>query len=327
MKRRTILLLAVLACGCAPGLSPGWAQQAEKVYRVGYLVPRATLEPRDEAFRQGLRDLGYIEGKNLVLEYRLGTRDQLSALAADLVDLDVDVIVAPGTPPAKAAKAATGTIPIVFSVVADPVGAGFVASLARPGGNITGVTPSSAVLSAKRVELLKEVVPTVSRVAVLSTPNYSPAVKAEALQEIEATARALGLQLQVVEVQGRNDFDKAFSAVRQEEAEALTVLPIPLFRREQSRIMDFAASSRLPTVFHWKSYVDAGGLMSYGPDGVALYRRAATYVDKILKGAKPANLPVERAINFELVINLKTARQLGITIPPAVLYRAAAVVR
>jgi len=303
------------------------AQESKKVYRVGYLVPRTALEPRDKAFLRGLRDLGYIEGKNLKVEYRLGTRKQLPKLAAELVDLNVDVIMAPGTPPTKAAKTATTTIPIVFSVIADPVGARFVNSLARPGGNITGLTPSSAELSGKRLELLKEIFPTATRIAVLSTPDYAPLLKAEALKEIEVTAGALGVRVQLVEVRGRNDFENAFSAMRREGAEAFTVLPVPMFRAEQRQIVDLAAKHRLPTVFHWKPYVRAGGLMSYGPDGLALYQRAATYVDKILKGAKPADLPVERASKFDLVINLKTAKRLGITIPPSVLYRAVELIK
>lgn len=316
------LVLVLITTPLAAG-----AQRSKKVYRIGYLVPRTTLQLRDEAFLQGLRDLGYVQGENLILVYRLGTRQQLPKLAAELVDLKVDIIVAPGTPPATAAKAATRTIPIVFSVIADPVGAGFVKSLARPGGNITGLTPSSAELSGKRIELLQEIVPTATRVAVLSTPDYTLSLKTEALKETEAAARALGLRIQVVEVRGRNDLARAFSTMRRERAEAFTVLPVPMFRAEQRQIVDLAAKNRLPSVFHWKTYVRAGGLMSYGPDGIALYRRAATYVDKILKGAKPADLPVERARKFELVINLKTARQLGLTIPPSVLYRADEIIK
>ena len=327
MKLKTIGLISILALGLMVASIPVEAQESKKVYRIGYLVPRTALKPRDKAFLQGLRDLGYVAGKNLIVESRLGTRKQLPKLAAELVDLNVDVIVAPGTPPAKAAKTATKTIPIVFAVIADPVGAGFVNSLARPGGNITGLTPSSAELSGKRLELLKEIIPSVTRVAVLSTPDYPLPLKTEALKEMEAAARALGVRLQLVEVRGRNDFGRAFSAVSRGRAEALTVLPVPMFRAEQKRIINFAAKNRLPTVFHWKPYVEAGGLMSYGPDGVAMYRRAASYVDKLLKGAKPADLPVERARDFELVINLKTAKQLGITIPPSIRYRADKVIK
>jgi putative ABC transport system substrate-binding protein len=298
------------------------AQEATTVHRIGYLAPRTKLEPPDEAFREELRGRGYIEGKNLIIEYRFGSRQELPKLAAELVDLNVDVILAPGSLPAKAAQAATRTIPIVFSAIADPVGIGLVASLAQPGGNVTGVTPSSAELSAKRVELLKEIFPAVTRIAVLSTPDYPLSLKTEALAETEEMARTLGVQLQLVEVQGRDDFDRAFAAVLKGRAQALTVFPIPLFRAERERIVDFATRNRLPTIFHWQQYVRAGGLMSYGPDRVALFRRAAGYVDKILQGVKPADLPVERASDFELVINLKAAGELGITIPPAVLYRA-----
>jgi putative ABC transport system substrate-binding protein len=307
---------------------PAEAQQAGKVYRIGYLVSRSALEPRDEAFRQGLRDLGYVEGKNIIIEYRFtGEREQIPKLAAELVRLKVDIIVAPGTPVAQAAKTATRTIPIVFAGVADPVGTGLVASLARPGGNITGLTPISAELSAKRLELLKETVPRVSRIAVLSTPDYPLPVKTETLKEMEAVARALGVQLQFLEVRGPNDFDSAFGAMRKERAGAFTVLPIPMFLAERRRILDLAAKNRLPAIFHWSEYVEAGGLMSYGADGVALFRRAATYVDKILKGAKPGDLPVEQPTKFEMVINLKAAKQIGLTIPPNVLARADKVIR
>lgn len=307
--------------GLGAGLPSAEAQEISKVYRIGFLAPHAQLEPPDQAFRQELAQLGYVEGKNLVIEYRLGTVQQLPALAAELADLNVDVIMAPGSLPAKAAKAATAKVPIVFSAIADPVGAGLVASLARPGGNITGVTPSSAELSAKRVELLKEIVPGVSRIAVLSTPDYPLSLKTEAL-EMERMARSLSVELQIVEVKGRNDLERAFAAVKEGRAEALTVFPIPLFRAERERILEFAIRNRLPTIFHWQQYVRAGGLMSYGPDRAALFRRAAHYVDKILRGAKPSDLPVERASDFELIINLATAEELGITIPPSVLYRA-----
>ena len=244
-----------------------------------------------------------------------------------MVDLNVDIIVAPGSPPALAAKAATKTIPIVFVVVADPVGVGLVNSLAQPGGNVTGLTPSSVDLCAKRLELLKETIPEVSRIAVLSTPDYPLPIKTEMLTEMEAAAHALGVQLQIVEVRGSDDFDRAFGAMIKERTEAFTVLPIPLFMRERQRIIDFSAKNRLPAIFHWKQYAQGGGLMSYGPDGIALYRRAATYVDKILKGGKPADLPVERAMEFELVINLKTAKQLGLTIPSEMLYRANKIIK
>ena len=305
------------------------AQQAGKVYRIGYLAARSALEPRDEAFRQGLRDLGYVEGKNIIIEYRFGggKREQIPNLAAELVRLKVDIIVAPGTPVAQAAKTATRTIPIVFAGVADPVGTGLVTSLARPGGNVTGLTPISAELSAKRLELLKETVPRVSRIAVLSTPDYPLPVKTETLKEMEVAARALGVQLQLLEVQGPNDFDSAFGAMSRERAGAFTVLPVPMFLAERRRIVDLAAKSKLPAIFHWSDYPEAGGLMSYGADPMALFRRAAVFVDKILKGSKPADLPVERPTKFEFIVNLKAAKQIGLTIPPNVLARADRVIK
>lgn len=324
---RKIIYLAVIISLFYISLNWANAQQAGRIHRIGYLVPRSTLEPRDQAFLQGLRDLGYIEEKNIIIEYRLGNREQLPKFAAELVGLNVDVIIAPGSPPALAAKAATRTIPIIFSVVADPVGIGLVNSLARPGGNITGLTPLSAELSAKRLELLKEIIPKLSRIGVLSTPDYPHAIKLAEFKELEDTGRALGLQLQFIEVQGRNGLERAFKAMKQERTEAFTVLTIPFFLRERKRIIELASKNQLPAIFHWKQYAEDGGLVSYGPDGVALYRRSAKYVDKILKGAKPADLPVEQARDFELVINLKTASRLGLTIPPEILYRADMIIK
>jgi len=327
--RQGLRVLVVIIFGVLGlGIAIAAAQQAGKVYRIGYLAARSALESRDEAFRQGLRDLGYVEGKNVIIEYRFtGEREQIPKLAAELVRLKVDIIVAPGTPVAQAAKAATGTIPIVFAGVADPVGTGLVASLARPGGNITGLTPISAELSAKRLELLKEIVPRASRIAVLSTPDYPVPVKTETLKEMEAAARVLGVQLQLLEVQGPNDFDSAFGAMSRAGVGAFTLLPIPMFLAERRRIADFAAKSRLPAIFHWSDYAEAGGLMSYGADPMALFRRAAVFADKILKGSKPADLPVERPTKFELVINLKAAKQIGLTIPPNLLARADRVIK
>ncbi|HXV83984.1 MAG TPA: ABC transporter substrate-binding protein [Candidatus Binatia bacterium] len=316
-------------CALLLALSLPAESQQPQLYRIGYLAARSALEARDEAFRQGLRDLGYIEGKDIIIEYRFaeGKSDRIPMLAAELISRKVDIIVASGTPVAQGAKAATRTIPIVFAGVADPVGTGLVTSLARPGGNITGVTPISAELSAKRLELLKETDPKVSRVVVLSTADYPLPVKTDTLNEMEGAARILGLQLQLLEVRGANDFERAFAAMRRERAEAFTVLPIPLFLIERRRIVDFATKSRLPTIFHWREYVEAGGLMSYGADADDLFRRAATYVDKIFKGAKPADLPVEQPTKFEFIINLKTAKQIGLTIPPNVLARADKVIR
>jgi putative ABC transport system substrate-binding protein len=309
--------------------SPLEAQEPKKFPRIGYLVSRSELGPRDKAFHEGLRDLGYVEGKNIIIEYRFGgrKREQIPTLAAELVRQRVDVIFAGGTPVAQAAKTATRTIPIVFAGVADPVGTGLVASLARPGGNITGLTPISAELSAKRLELLKETVPHVSRIAVLSTPDYPLPIKTETLKEMEAASRALGVQLQLLEVRGPNDFDNAFGAMIKERAGAFTVLPTPMFLVERRRIVELAAKSRLPAIFHWSDYVEAGGLMSYGADADDLYRRAATYVDRILKGANPGELPIERPTKFEFIVNLNTAKQIGLTIPPNVLARADRVIK
>jgi putative ABC transport system substrate-binding protein len=327
-KLMRMKVIGFMLCALLFALSvPIEAQTAGKVYRIGYLVPRSAPKPRDEAFRQGLHELGYIEGQNIIIEWRFVKRDRLAEVVAELVRLKVDVIVGPGTPPAKAAKAATKTIPIVFSVVSDPVGAGLVGSLARPGGNITGLTPISAELSAKRLELLKETVPRVSRIAVLSTLDYPLPIKTEAMNEMERVAQALGVQLQLVEVRGRNDFDNAFGAMIKEQAGAFTVLPIPMFRRQRRRIVELMARNRLPAIFHWSDYVKAGGLMSYGPNSSDLYRRAATYVDKILKGAKPAELPVEQPTRFYLTLNLKAAKVLGITFPPEMLFRADKVIK
>jgi putative ABC transport system substrate-binding protein len=300
------------------------AQQGRKVPRIGILWAHSPSRVSSfaEAFREGLGGLGYVEGQNIALDERWaeGKFDRLPSLAAELVRLNVDVIIAESTPAARAAQQATRTIPIVLTLVTDPVEGGFVASLARPGGNVTGLSLMHPELSAKRLELLKEIVPKASRVAVLwssSTPSYS-----RLLRETEAAARVLGVQLQVVEVRGPAEFDSAFSAVIRDRAGALLVLPDPMFRNHLRRILDLAAKSRLPTLYWSRDLVDAGGLMAYGanlPDG---YRQAATFVDKILKGAKPAELPIEQPAKLELVINLKTAKALGLMIPKSLLLRA-----
>jgi putative ABC transport system substrate-binding protein len=287
----------------------------------------AASDPRfREAFLQGLRDLGYNEGPNLVIEYRdaEGKPERLPALAAGLVALNVDVIVAgAGTLSALAAKQATTTIPIVFPVVGDPVADGLVTSLARPGGNLTGLSAVSTELIGKLLELLKQAVPGVSRVALLLKPDAAPERTMQGyLKESDAAARALGVQLQVVEAQGPEDFDRAFSDMSEAHADALVVLGTPVFQVARQRLVDLAAKSRLPTVFSYRAFVDAGGLMSYGPSFPDMFRRAATYVDKILNGAKPADLPVEQPTKFELVINLKTAKALGLTVPQSLLARA-----
>ena len=278
------------------------------------------------AFRQGLRELGYIEGRNIVIEYRWaeGNTDLFPALADELVAFKVDVIMtAGGTLGALAAKQATTTLPIVFGVVGDPIAEGLVTSLARPGGNVTGLSNVTNDLVGKWLELLKQVVPAVSLIAVLWKPDSMPEhAKEVRLKEANVSARALGVQLQVVEARGPADFDMAFSQMSAKRAGALVVLTTLVFDIERQRIVDLAAKNRLPTVYATRNYVDAGGLMSYGPNFPDLHRRAATYVDKILKGAKPSDLPVEQPTKFALVINLKTAKTLGLTVPPTLLAQA-----
>jgi putative ABC transport system substrate-binding protein len=305
------------------------AQQAKKVPRIGFLGGESSsfYAVRIDAFRQGLNELGYIEGKNIVIEYRYagGKLDRLPALAKELVGLKPDVIVAATTPSVLAAKKASATIPIVFVSVSDPVGSGLVASLARPGENITGLTVLVPELSGKRLELLKEAIPSVIRVAAL----WNPANPAQELvwKEIQAAAQELRLQLQSLEVRSANDFDIAFEAVLRERAQALIPTPEPLINTQLKRIVEFAAKNRLPAMYGGPEVVDAGGLMSYAPNYTDHYRRTATYVDKILKGAKPADLPVEQPTKFELVINLKTAKQIGLTIPQKMLARADKVIK
>jgi len=304
------------------------AQQADKMARIGYLAFNlAAGDPRiREAFLQGLRDLGYVEGRNLLIEYRdaAGKTDRFPALAAELVALKVDVIVAGGgTLAALAAKQATTTLPIVFAGVGNPVAEGLVTSLARPGGNVTGLSLVQQELVGKSLELLKQAVPEVSRVALLLKPDAMPdRAKKDRLNAADVAARALGVRLQVVEARGPEDFDRAFSDMTRARAGALAVLATPVFDSERRRLVDLAAKNRLPTVYSYRPYVEAGGLMSYGPDLADSFRRAATYVDKILKGAKPADLPIEQPTKFELVINLKTAKTLGLTIPQSLLLRA-----
>jgi putative ABC transport system substrate-binding protein len=328
MDRRDTVL-ALLALGAAPFAAE--AQQAAKVARIGYLSTNLAASPnRPEAFRQGLRDLGYVEGRNLVIEYRYaeGKVEQLPALAAELVALKVDVIVASGTLAALAAKQATSTLPIVFSPAGDPVGSGLVTSLARPGGNVTGLSAFAPELVGKRLELLKQAVPGVSRVAVLWQPGaFGERAEMDTLKRAEVAARDLGVPLQFVEARGPADFDRAFSDMTRARAGALTVLASNMFNSERRRLVDLAAKNRLPALYSARELVDAGGLMSYGANLADLNRRAATYVDKILKGTKPADLPVEQPTKFELVINLKTAKALGLTIPQSVLARADEVIQ
>ena len=307
------------------------AQQPAKVPRIGFLWFDVAPNPHlPEAFRQGLRDLGYVEGRTVVIEYRdaKGKSERLPALAAELVALKVDVIVAPSTPAALVAKQATRTLPIVFIAGADPVTDGLVISVARPGGNVTGLSNLAPELVGKRLELLTQVVPGVDRVAVLWQPGaFGERTDKDMLKAADVAARALGVRLQVVEVRGLADVDRALSDMTRARAGALTVFGSPMFFNERRRLVDLVAKNRLPAVYGPREFVDAGGLMAYGPNFPDMYRRAAIYVDKILKGAKPADLPVEQPTKFELVINLKTAKALGLTIPPSLLGRADEVIQ
>jgi putative ABC transport system substrate-binding protein len=282
-----------------------------------------------EAFRRGLREHGgYVEGQDIAIEYRYGDLDGLRSAANDLVRLNVDVIVAGGTPAALAAKRATNTIPIVGGAMADPVADGLVASLARPGGNVTGNTFLAPELGPKRLQLLREVVPGVTRVAALQHPGvYGERTMRDMLNEMEARAKASGVELQVLDARSPDDFDNAFAAMAKARAGAIIIFPSPMFYANHRRLVDLAAKHRLPAMYVFREAVEAGGLMCYGANVPELLRRAATHVDKILKGAKPADLPVEQPTNFELVINLKTAKALGLTIPPAMLLRADEVIR
>jgi putative ABC transport system substrate-binding protein len=300
------------------------AQQAGKILRIGVLLPGppTTFSVRTEAFRQGLRDLGYVEGKTVIIDWRAAEErvEQLAALAAELVSLRVDIIVTAGTPATEAAKNATQTIPIVMAAVGDAVGSGLVASLARPGGNVTGFTIVAPDLSGKRLELLKEIVPGISRIAALLNPTNR--TYQHELAEMRAAATTLGLLLQPVEVSAPNTLDAVFAAMKRDGVQALVVLTDAIFYSERGHIVDLAAKSRLPSVFWDRQFVEDGAFMSFGPRPVDLFRRSATYVDRILKGAKPGDLPVEQPTQFELIINVKTAKMLGLTVPPTLLARA-----
>src|SRR6266478_4536715 len=327
---KTIVSLAAILILAAVHLAH--AQQPKKVPRIGYMS--GSGDPKTpgfqvEAFRQGLHDLGYIEGKNIVVEYRYieGGLDSVPGLVAELVRLKVDVLVATVTETIRVAKQATETIPIVMVSPTDPVAAGFVDSLARPGGNITGVVRFTRELSSKRLELLKEAVPRISRVGVLWDGNAAPG-PAIAFKEYEAAAHSLKLEFQSLEVRGPDpDVDSAFQAAAKGRANALIVVRNRVVDRHSKRIVDLAIKNRLPSVWEGSEFVEAGGLMSYSSDDPANFRRVATYVDKILKGAKPADLPVEQPTKFEFVINLKTAKQIGVTIPQSLLYRADKVIK
>jgi ABC-type uncharacterized transport system substrate-binding protein len=320
-----IVIAAVLAL-CLPAE----AQQPGKIPRIGYLTAASpiTASSQSEAFREALRKLGYVDGKNIVIEWRYadGRSERLPELAVDLVRLKVDVIVTHSAPAIHAVQQATKVIPIVMANVGDPIAQGFVASLARPGGNITGFTNLSPDLGTKRLEVLKEVSPKILRVAVFqNTLQHGPATK-----EVEIAAKVLRVQLQILEVRGPNDLERAFEAVTRDRADALMTLPNPLLREDKiprKRIVDFTLNRRIPSMHEGSEYVEAGGLMSYGPDDNDNFRQAATYVDKILKGSKPADLPVQQPTKFELVINLKAAKQIGLTIPPNVLARADKVIK
>ena len=325
MNRREAIL-TLIALGAVPRAAE--AQQAAKIPRIGYLASNlAGSGPTrlHEAFRQGLRDLGYIEGRNVAIEYRdaEGKLETLPARAAELVALKVDVIFAPGTQHALAAQQATKTIPIVFADIADPVARGLVTSLARPGGNITGLANLQTDLVGKWLELLKQAVPGLNHVAFLWEPGYLPESAQRDLKErAEAAAKAAGVRLRFVDVRTSEDIDRAFSDMIRSRVDAVIVWGGVMFIYERGRIAELAAKNRLPGTYTMSEFVDAGGLMSYSPNIADNFRRAADYVDKILKGAKPADLPVEQPTKFELVINLKTANAIGLTIPPSVLHRA-----
>jgi putative ABC transport system substrate-binding protein len=326
MNRNLLWLLTIFLLA---SVHLAWAQQPGKVPRIGILPPRPISERVHlwEAFRQGLRELGYVEGQNILLVFPSGEvkPERLLHLAAELVSLKVDVIVAAAIVAVQAAKEATKTIPIVMPVASDAVETGLVASLARPGGNITGLTLISSQLSGKRLELLKEVVPRLSRLAVLSNPT-TPAVPPQ-MRDTKVAVRALGVQLQPLEVRGPDDFERVFQAATKERAGALITLDDALLFTQRTRVVKLAAKSRLPAIYGFREFVDAGGLMSYAANTSDMYRRAGAFVDKILKGAKPADLPVEQPTKFEFVINLKAAKQIGLTIPPNVLARADKVIK
>jgi putative tryptophan/tyrosine transport system substrate-binding protein len=329
MKKATALSILIAIVVLAFGLIAE-AQQPKKVPRIGYLSgsPPFSIAEHNEAFRQGLRELGYMEGKNIVIEWRSaeGKRDRLPALATELVHLKVDVIVTAGPLVTRAAKEATVTIPIVMAQDPDPVGNGFVASLARPGGNITGLSRIAPELSGKQMELLKEIVPMLSRVAVFGTSSRPG--DALTLREVELAAGAFGVKLQYLDILSPKDIETAFQAAVRERADgALWFVTGSIGNPHREKVADLAVSSRLPVIYFEREDVEAGGLMSYGVNVVDLHRRAATYVDKILKGRKPADLPVEQPTKFEFIVNLKTAKEMGLTIPPTVLFQADKIIK
>ena len=324
------LVLCLTFCAMLVALCPSTeAQQPKKFPRIGFLatVSRSNISDRVESFRQGLRELGYVEEKSIVIEWRYaeGKPDRLSGLAAELVRLKVDLIVTAGSPVTRSAKEATSTIPILMGLDPDPVGNGFVASLARPGGNITGLATLAPEISGKQLGLLKEIVPKLSRVAVLGTSTRPG--NAQALRETELAAGGLGLKFQYRDVLGPNDIETAFREAKRGRAEAILLLAGPVLNSHRTQIADLAAKNRLPAISERAEFIDDGGLVVYGASITEMFRRAATYVDKILRGAKPAELPVEQPTKFELLINLKAAKRIGLTIPPNVLARADRVIR
>jgi putative tryptophan/tyrosine transport system substrate-binding protein len=324
-SKSAILLCALLFAPCYSAS----AQQPTKVPRIGYLsfLSRSAMADRIDAFGHGLRELGYVEDKNIVIEWRYGQEkpDRVSDLAAELVRLKVGVVVSGGNSATEAAKKVTNTIPIVMTQASDPVASGFVASLARPGGNITGLSRLAPELSGKRLELLKEIVPRLSIVTVFGT-STSPG-NAQELKEVELAARALGVKLQYLDVLSPKDIENAFRAAVRGRADAVLMMVGAFRASQQKEITELVAKSRLPVIYESARSVEVGGLMSYGVSLTDLDRRAATYVDKILKGARPADLPVEQPTKFEFIINLKAAKQIGLTIPPNVLARADKVIR
>jgi len=325
MKKLFLLLTAILLAS----FPRAEAQQPTQVRSIAYLSSGQGFvsSERRQAFRQGLRELGYVEEKNLIVEYRYaeGNSERLAALAAELVRLKIDVIVTSGPPGTRAAKKATTTVPIVMAHDPDPLGSGFIASLARPGGNITGLSSLVAQLGGKRLELLRELIPKLSRVAVLGTSTNPSNV--QMATEIEVAARPIGIRIQFVDVQDSKEIEGGFRAATKAHAEALFVLGNPVLNAHRTEVADLAVKSRLPAVYGQPDLMAAGGLMFYGASITEMFRRAAIYVDKILKGAKPADLPVEQPTKFELIINLKTAKQIGLIIPPNVLARADKVIR
>jgi putative ABC transport system substrate-binding protein len=329
LKIMSKTLICMVAIVCLITASIAQAQQPNNVPRIGFLMASSpsTIMTRTEAFRQGLRDLGYVEGKNIVIEWRSaeGKLDRQSELANELVRLKLDVIVTAGPESTRAAKKATSAIPIIMAQDSDPVGSGFVASLGRPGGNITGLATFAPEISGKQLELLKEIVPTLSRVAVLG--NLTVPGNAQTLKETELAAAVFAVQLQSIEIPGPKDIEAAFRTATKGRADALLVLGGPVLNPHRTQVTELAVKSRLPATYNRPEFVEAGGLMTYAASYNDSFRRAATYVDRILKGAKPADLPIEQPTKFELVINLKTAKQIGLTVPPSVLARADKVIK